>query len=208
MSTTTTEVRTVTPADRSVVSRALSGAFSDDPVFRWIYPDDERRETALPGFFDLFGDAIGRHGVSLVVGDGLGAALWVPPGEHVVDDDQAEDFGRAVLALSPEDAERMSACFAVMDEAHPSEPCWYLNLLGVAPEHQGQGMGSAMLRVALARCDEAGEPAYLEATSEDNRRLYERHGFRVVGELPLPDGPTMSAMWRQPAAQGTGRPST
>jgi ribosomal protein S18 acetylase RimI-like enzyme len=67
------------------------------------------------------------------------------------------------------------------------------------PEHQGEGIGSAMLRVALARCDEAGEPAYLEATSEDNRRLYERHGFRVTRELLLPDGPSLWAMWRAPA---------
>jgi GNAT superfamily N-acetyltransferase len=197
--TTMTDVRTVTPADGPAVSRALSGAFYDDPVFRWIYPDDERRRPLLPAFFDLFGEAIGRHGVSLVVGDGVGAALWVPPGQQVVDDDQAEAFGRAVLSLSPGDGDRMQTCFEVMDAAHPSEPCWYLNLLGVVAEHQGEGIGSALLRVALARCDAAGEPAYLEATSPDNRRLYERHGFRVVGELPLPDGPTMWPMWRDPA---------
>ena len=208
MRTTTVEIRTVTPADGPAVSRALSGAFDDDPVFRWIYPDAARRRAALPGFFDLFGEAIGRHGSSLVVGDGLGAALWVPPGEQVVDDDRAEAFGRAVLALSPEDAGRMHTCFEVMEASHPTERCWYLNLLGVVPEHQGEGIGSAMLRRALARGDAAGEPAYLEATSEDNRRLYERFGFRVVGALPLPDGPTMAAMWREPAAQGTGRPST
>jgi GNAT superfamily N-acetyltransferase len=197
--TSTTTVRTVTPGDRTAVSRALSGAFYDDPVFRWIYPDADRRRAALPGFFDLFGEAIGRHGSSLVVGDGLGAALWVPPGERVVDDHRAEAFGRAVLALSPEDADRMHTCFEVMEAAHPTERCWYLNLLGVVAEHQGEGIGSAMLRVALARCDEAGEPAYLEATSEDNRRLYERHGFRVTRELLLPDGPSLWAMWRAPA---------
>lgn len=199
MGTTAMEIRTVTPADGPAVSRALSGAFYDDPVFRWIYPDDDRRRAVISPAFDLFGEAIGRHGVSHVAGDGVGAALWVPPGEKVVDDDQAEAFGVALLALSPEDADRLRTCFEVMEGAHPSEPTWYLNLLGVVPEHQGEGIGSAMLRRALERTDEAGEPAYLEATSEDNRRLYERFGFRAVGALPLPEGPTMWAMWRDPA---------
>ena len=38
--------------------------------------------------------------------------------------------------------------------------------------------------------------AYLEATSEQNRRLYERHGFVATAELRLPDGPSLWAMWR------------
>ena len=197
---TTTQVRTAAPEDRAAVSQALSGAFFDDPVFRWIYPDAARRAGALPGFFDLFADAIGRHGVSLVAGEGIGAALWVPPGEQVVEEAEAAGFMQALAALAPEDGERLRTCFEVMEATHPTTPCWYLNLLGVLPGHQGQGIGSAMLRVALARCDEAGAPAYLEATTADNRRLYERHGFAVTGELVLPEGPTMWAMWREPAA--------
>ena len=41
-------------------------------------------------------------------------------------------------------------------------------------------------------------PAYLEATSEDNRRLYERHGFVIVDELAVAGSPPLWAMWRQP----------
>jgi len=56
-----------------------------------------------------------------------------------------------------------------------------------------------MLRHATGRCDADGQPAYLEATSEHNRRLYERHGFVVTAPIVLPDGPTAYAMWREPA---------
>lgn len=48
------------------------------------------------------------------------------------------------------------------------------------------------------RADQQGVPAYLEATSPDNRRLYERHGFVVTGELSILGGPPVWPMWRGP----------
>ncbi|HEX6312410.1 MAG TPA: GNAT family N-acetyltransferase [Acidimicrobiia bacterium] len=188
----------MTSRDRSDVVTALSGAFSDDPVFTWIFPDDDRRRDLLPPAFDVFAEAIAHHGVSHAAGDGVGAALWVPPGEAVADDEEA--FAETLLALSPEDAGRMEACLALLGEHHPEEPCWYLNFIGVVPERQGEGIGSLLLREGVERSDATGVAAYLDATSTDNRRLYERHGFRVLAELTLPDGPPVFPMWRDPGA--------
>ena len=57
-----------------------------------------------------------------------------------------------------------------------------------------------MLREVLAGADADGVPAYLESSSERNLPLYERTGFRVVGELrALGHGPTIWRMWREPA---------
>lgn len=50
----------------------------------------------------------------------------------------------------------------------------------------------------LEQCDGSQLPAYLEATSERNQALYVRHGFHVTGAIPLPQGPTAWAMWREP----------
>lgn len=54
------------------------------------------------------------------------------------------------------------------------------------------------MRPVLDMCDRDGVPAYLEASSERNKALYLRHGFEVVGEIKLPDGPRMWPMWRSP----------
>lgn len=191
----TTTVITATSEHRAAVVRALSSAFYEDPVFRWIYPDDARRQAVLPGVFELFTDAIGRHGATLVTADGGGAALWIPPGEGLADDEEA--FVEAALALSPPDTERMLACMTVLGETHPHEPCWYLNLVGVVADRQGQGIGSDLMRAGLERAERDGIPAYLEATSPENRRLYERHGFEATADLELPGGPTLWAMWRR-----------
>lgn len=192
------EVRPTTTDDRDAVIRALSEAFADDPVFSWIYPDAETRHRVLPGFFALFEEHSRDRGGNLIAGGGHGAAIWVPPGQSLVDPEDEEAFGTALVSLSPADAERLAVSDQVFDANHPSEPHWYLSLLGVTDERRGTGLGSALLRTATARCDEAGMPAYLEATNLDNRRLYERHGFVVTADIVLPDGPTSYAMWREP----------
>jgi hypothetical protein len=54
------------------------------------------------------------------------------------------------------------------------------------------------MRPVLELCDERGLPAYLEATSDRGTQLYRRHGFEVVDEIALPDGPSLWPMWREP----------
>ncbi|HKR49987.1 MAG TPA: GNAT family N-acetyltransferase [Pseudonocardiaceae bacterium] len=85
---------------------------------------------------------------------------------------------------------------ALMDEKHPKEPHFYLFFIGIRPAWQGQGIGSALLRAVLDGCDETGTPAYLEASSERNKRLYLRHGFEVTDEIHLRDSPPVWYMWR------------
>jgi ribosomal protein S18 acetylase RimI-like enzyme len=80
---------------------------------------------------------------------------------------------------------------------HPTVPHAHLVFLGVSPEAQGRGVGSAILKHTLAPLDAAGIPAYLEATSERNIALYERHGFAISGEFKLP-GLHMRTMFREP----------
>ena len=94
----------------------------------------------------------------------------------------------------------MVQLLGLLDEHHPSEPCWYLPFMGVDPAYQGQGIGSALVAVVLAKADRDGEPAYLEASSPENRRLYERHGFQTMGELTVSDSPPIYPMWREPSA--------
>ena len=63
----------------------------------------------------------------------------------------------------------------------------YLRLLVLAEEHQGQGLGSALLRAAqvVARRGRARH-LYLLVTVDNSRarHFYESHGFRHVGDLP------------------------
>jgi GNAT superfamily N-acetyltransferase len=89
-----------------------------------------------------------------------------------------------------------------MERRHLREPHYYVRDVGVLPDMQGKGLGSALMRPTLDRCDREGLPAYLEASSERNAALYERLGFRVTEELRVADSPPLRLMRRSPRDDG------
>jgi len=186
--------------DLPTVVETLTAAFLDDPFMTWWIPDLRRRRQLLPACFEIIVDVNHPHG-ELYTTDPIpaAAAVWIPPGCQP-SGEQAEELVGWFADAAEETAARLLCALERMAEHHPEEPHAYLFLLGTRPQWQGRGLGSALLRRVLERCDRHGIPAYLEATSFDNQRLYRRHGFEVTGEILLPDGPSLWPMWRQPLA--------
>lgn len=187
----------------------LARAFSRDPMFSWILPAEGTRIRRLRRYFatELRHPSLRHDEVEVACDEGriVGVAVWFPPGTW---------SGTAISALPGclgAFGRRLGACARYMSaaaRAHPrDQPHWYLAFIGVDPSHKGQGVGAALLRSRLRRCDEAGVAAYLESSNPENVPLYQHFGFQVTGELDLPNGaPVISTMWRSaqhPEATGT-----
>ncbi|MFD8521540.1 GNAT family N-acetyltransferase [Streptomyces capillispiralis] len=68
----------------------------------------------------------------------------------------------------------------------PAEDAHWLEHFYLAPGHQGDGIGSGVLRALLERCDRAGAVVRLNVLrGSAARRLYERHGFTAETEDPV-----------------------
>jgi ribosomal protein S18 acetylase RimI-like enzyme len=136
-----------------------------------------------------------RARLGVRVGDFCGAALWLPSGVHA----DHESLGKVFTTTAePAHLGDLLGTFEQMGRWHPDEPCWYLAMIGVEPNAQGRGLGGALLRQAVARCDEEGALAYLESSNPRNISLYERHGFEAMGEIRVGAGPLVTPMLRQP----------
>jgi GNAT superfamily N-acetyltransferase len=98
---------------------------------------------------------------------------------------------------SPSVRDAASVIFEQMAKYHPSEPHWYLPLMGVDPAHQGKGHGDALMSYALERCDRDRAPAYLESTNSRNISLYRRHGFEPLCAIQVGTSPTLTPMLRR-----------
>lgn len=181
-------------------AEVLARAFHADPVFCWILPAERSRARRLRRFFaaELRHESL-RHGGVEVACDGgriVGVAVWFPPGTW-----SAGTEVRALPGYIGAFGRRLGSAVRVMSvmvRAHPREqPHWYLAIIGVDPPRKGQGVGAALLRSRLERCDQEGVPAYLESSNPENVPLYEHFGFQVTGALDLPEGaPVFHAMWR------------
>ena len=196
---TVTVVKATTPMIPAV-ARAMARAFEDDPAGRWLFPDDASRLARLERMFAEMAlpDTL-PHDETYTTPARHGAALWVPPGHGETGVGETLRTIPKIVSIWGRHSVRALRAFEFMEANHPKEPHHYLWLLGVDPDHQGRGIGSALLRAVLDRCDYEGEPAYLEATSVRNRNLYWRHGFEVTRTVRWPGGgPPLWLMWRDP----------
>jgi ribosomal protein S18 acetylase RimI-like enzyme len=181
----------------------MARAFHDDPVMRWLLPEDKARTAQLARMFAV----MTRHhhlagGGVEVACDGtviVAAALWDPPNRW-------RQTRREQLAMTPAfirvfglRSAKGQAVQEVMKRAHPEEPHWYLPAIGSDPMVRGKGFGQVLMESRLDRVDAEHAPAYLESTKHENIAYYQRFGFEVTGEIVLPEGgPTMWPMWRAP----------
>ncbi|MFI1537352.1 GNAT family N-acetyltransferase [Streptomyces anandii] len=212
-------IRAAGQGDRELVVRLLDEAFQDDPVSGWVFPGEEYRRTTHQRLMAAFTDIVLADGRIDITEDGTACALWLPvpagdrteeaeQGGNGEEDDETDEAVRLREAVDPANA-RVEEIARLMAEAHPAGRAHeYLWMIGVTPGRQGEGLGSALIEHVLRRCDHAGLPAYLEASSARSTKLYERLGFAFTGStLDLPDGgPRMWPMWREPRSREAARP--
>ena len=199
----TNSVRPATVGDIAPLATMLARAFYDDPPFVWVLPDPGTRLARLERIFAIMlrGEIPGRDAVEVAwIGDRIaGGAIWLPPGSWPPGiREQLVGLPRYLRALG----RRFTAgsdLTQALARVHPSEPHWYLSTIGVDPDFQGRGIGGPLLRSRLRRCDQAGQPAYLESSKPGNVPLYRHFSFRPTGNPVLPEGaPVVTAMWRPP----------
>lgn len=76
--------------------------------------------------------------------------------------------------------------FAGSVTLRPSDDAHWLEHFYLAPEVQGRGLGSAVLRTLLTRTDTTGDLVRLNVLQgSPARRLYERHGFTIESQDPI-----------------------
>ncbi len=193
-------IRAAGDGDRELVVRLLDRAFQDDPVSGWVFPGNEYRRRTHPALMAAFTDIVLADGRIDVTEDGAACALWMSVPADAHDEEDGEDGPARLREAVDPGNERVELIGRLTQDIHPSGRAHeYLWMIGVTPERQGEGLGTALITSVLDRCDRDGLPAYLEASSARSRALYERLGYRLVDRpLDLPDGPQMWPMWREP----------
>jgi ribosomal protein S18 acetylase RimI-like enzyme len=183
---------------------ALARAFFEYNLMVYAAPDPVRRRAGIEALYGAILWDCFRWGEVSVTRSGTGAACWLPPERARITLRRQIRAGmlrlpfrfglNAFRRLLPYDAITQR-----LHHEHAHMPHWYLAAIGVEPEHQGQGVGGALMQPILDRADGERRACYLETHREANVRLYERHGFEVVCRADVPGHPVpVWAMLRKP----------
>lgn len=198
-----TTIRPAVPAELDAVASTLASAFADDPLFRWMTGagPDEPIEPKLRVLFRALAKQEFRRDDHLVYvsDDGFGVAVWMHPNQWRMSTSTTLRVLPAMIRSLGTRTPRGIGAFNAIEKVHPAEEHYFLEALGTSQQMQGKGLGSAVIRPMLERCDAEGMPAYLESSNPQNIPFYARHGFRPTGEIAVgPGAPTVTAMWRDP----------
>lgn len=192
---TTITIKSATASDQDHAFAVIVLAFSADPVARWTYPDPHEYLRYFPDVVRTFGGKAFEHGTAYYVAGFSGAAIWLPPDVQPQGDEMIALLRRTV---SEQRQEEVFSVSEQMGSYHPTEPHWYLPLIGVDPAQQGKGYGSALMKHALIPCDQENRLAYLESTNPRNIPLYKQHGFELLGTIQAGSSPPIYPMLRRP----------
>lgn len=190
--------------DAPMLTLTLAAAFENDPVANFCIRADAGRKRVMRAGFKRALDLYQPYGLTFIANNGAGTAVWTRHDQwQLTFWQECSLIPLYIRVCGINRFMRLSRGFDAMKSHHPVERHYYLYLLGVHPDYQSQGLGSALLCAMLERCDREQMPAYLEASSPRNIPFYQRHGFRVIRKFQFgPGGPPLAAMWREPQQGG------
>jgi ribosomal protein S18 acetylase RimI-like enzyme len=191
-------IRPATEGELAEVGALIGLSFDDLVQCAFLVPQPADRLRVMSDYFGYLTEHAFRYGLVDVIDNGQGlsaAAVWF---DHTSEIPEPPDYERRLVAMSGPHVGNFEALDEVFDKNHPADAHWHLQFLAVHPDHQNRGLGSALMRRRHPELDAAGIPQYLEATNEENIRLYRRHGYAPMEpfDIRLPDGTPFYRMWR------------
>lgn len=195
-----------TGSDLDQAAMVAARAFFHDPFFEYLDRRGVTRARGLAIFFRASIAAAGRHARILGAHDHDGRLVGVsvaldPDSYPLPASSQVRQLFGALraLILRPQAVLTGVRYLLAIDQAHPDEKLWYLQLLVVDPMAQRRGIGGRLQEEMLRRADEQGLSCYLETQKPENIAYYRRFGYDLVGEIsPVPGGPPLFTMRRSP----------
>ncbi len=177
---------TLPSRELSAACALVGRAFGADPFASHAIPAERDRREHLASLYRPVVAGAMRYGSVGVNSDSFtGLVAWLPPGNEILSvAQQVRCGGLRVPFAVPWGAMRHYLDYQrfadVLHRKYAPGPHWYLAVLAVEPDFQGQEHGSRLLQPGLARADIEGRVCFLETQNSRNIPLYERHGFEVV----------------------------
>ena len=173
----------------------LADAFVSNPLHVSAFGPAEIEQNRLFFRIGLQNMFTGHAYVALVDGQVRGYMHFNAPPYCLPPPEQIPSAATTVLKPLGAAIARVVVWFSTWCRLDPKEPHAHLGPIGVSPEAQGQGVGSALMSRYLEHLRHEGIAGYLETDRPENVKFYEKFGFAVQHEQEV-IGVSTWYMWR------------
>jgi ribosomal protein S18 acetylase RimI-like enzyme len=198
----------VQKGDIMQASKVLADAFQHDPLWNKTYEGDPNIGKRLQALFEGGIRYCLKFGEVYAPSKDLEGAMGLIPGEY------ADMTWWRAMRSGTMWAEMRMGLRAAMKAGTILKPVakdrrenmagrtfLYVPVIGVATKLQGKGLGRKMIDAAIEKSELDGRHLYLDTETEENVRMYEHFGFKLLKRITLPIvGLPMWEMAREPRA--------
>lgn len=173
----------------------LAPVFEDDPVIRYMLNNlsPEARLAYLPEYFNALLTAASLNRAVISEADSWRCcAVVIPPGADVGNPWTFIPAGGLGLLwnLGITACKKMIWEYTNLTEAAKKremgqDKYYYVFFIGTEAVGRGKGLASKLIEETKEVARKEGKPVWLEATTEGSRRLYDKLGFKTLGEIVL-----------------------
>jgi ribosomal protein S18 acetylase RimI-like enzyme len=197
------------PGETKAAARLLSRSFLGEPLFGYLFEgqDPEASVRAMQPWFSAWIRTFARDGeIHTARRDGalVGVAIRIRPDCYPLTGLRKVGFNlrliKSVLRMgfTAKRTFSLPTAAAAIGAREPDLPFWNLAWIGVDPDQQRTGIGSALADEAIRVVDAQPAIAWLVTFGAHTRAIYEKRGFVVEDEIrPVPDGPIGWTMRRE-----------
>lgn len=186
----------------------LTSAFHEDPLFAFLWPDENIRIKQTEMLTEFFLKSSSRT-YSLETGEGDCAAVLgaFAPYEYPPSFLSSLRLLPGLLRMvsgslkysSLATMKKIKGLMRVAESMRPLQPYWYILVVGVDPRYQGRNFGGRILGGIIEKAEGQGVRIYLECSNPRSLDFYGKHGFEVVQEIvPFAGGPPIWGVERKP----------
>ena len=178
----------ITAADKQTVIDIITQSMGKLPGIKWVIGDNPRkmarRLNALADF--VFETAFSKNGIYLS-SDRKGTAVFFKSETKKTLRDIWNQLKFAVRCTGIFRAYEIYRREAYILSKRPAPGTYlYFWIFGVLPDARGNGSALELKDIILSESARLQLPIYLETSNPQNRRVYERYGFKVYHEWFVP----------------------
>ena len=173
-------------SDKELVVDILANSFETNKSVNYIIKQDRKRKKRIRALMDYSFEICKEFGEVYLSDDKKACALVLFPDKKKTTLKSIElDLKLILSSVGLSNIKKTLERESLIKKHQPKDTMYYLWFIGVDPEYQNSGIGTALLNEVIIDSERQNRSIYLETSTTKNLPWYKKFGFDIYNELDL-----------------------